>query len=63
MERRAVPGELSGRRGVATLVCSFPGCGGVPVYRRKPSPKSGSMQQYRRQSQQTGWNWDCVSAI
>ena len=24
MERRAVPGELSGRRGVATLVRSFP---------------------------------------
>ena len=24
MERRAVPGELSGRRGVATLVPSFP---------------------------------------
>jgi hypothetical protein len=27
MEHRAVPGELSGRRGVATLVRSFPVCG------------------------------------
>jgi hypothetical protein len=60
MERRAVPGELSGRRGVATLVRSFP--------RSRLSP-----QAFRRNLEicnniadnlsKAGWSWGYVSAI
>ena len=45
MERRAVPQKLSEQRGVPTLVRSFPVAVAFPGYRRKPSPKSGGIQQ------------------
>jgi len=63
MERRAVPGELSGRRGVATLVRSFPVAVAFPLIaaslRRSVEVRNNIADNLRK----AGWSLGCASAI
>jgi hypothetical protein len=63
MERRVVPGELSGRRGVATLVRSFPVAVAFPVIAASLRRSVEVCNNIADNLSKAGWSWGYVSAI
>jgi hypothetical protein len=63
MERRAVPGELSGRRGVATLVRSFPVAVACPFIAASLRRSLEVCNNIADSLSKAGWSLGCVSAI
>jgi hypothetical protein len=63
MERRAVPGELSGRRGVATLVRSFPVAVAFPLIAASLRRNLEVCNNIADNLSKAGWGLGYVSAI
>ena len=63
MERRAVPGELSGRRGVATLVRSFPVAVACPFIAASLRRSLEVCNNIADNLKKRGWSLGYVSAI
>ncbi len=63
MERRAVPGELSGRRGVATLVRSFPVAVAFPFIAASLRRSVEVCNNIAANPRKAGWSLGCASAI
>jgi hypothetical protein len=63
MERRAVPGELSGRRGVATLVRSFPVAVAFPFIAASLRRNLEVCNNIADNVSKAGWSLGCVSAV
>jgi hypothetical protein len=63
MERRAVPGELSGRRGVATLVRSFPVAVAFPFIAASLRRSVEVCNNIADNLSKAGWSLGCVSGV
>jgi hypothetical protein len=63
MDRRAVPGELSGRRGVATLVRSFPVAVAFSFFAASLRRNLEVCNNIADNLSKAGWSLGCVSAI